>query len=400
MLYVQISIIPKRDQKMLDSITTAKSVAVNKIGIFFLIVLAFLIGIAPALFAVGHFEYIAYFAIAALIGASLGIFRFRSSATEKPVLLEFGMGLINKIFTGASLGSILLLIYLIALGIILLVEFIGHSFGFDIQLGNESTASTVSLVITFFFTLFASGTEAESLGKKLYPNKARVKSAYYKAVTYGKRRLAIYMVTSLLMVVGIFLIAWYTTGVPAVWNIWWFNVLLLLWLLFATASPASMDVKLDPYSLDAIEACKKLFSAIGYQVVLSPSTDRSDIDPLLVGLDFLAKQKKTTIAVTVRRDNSYLYDEWDPSDLARSAWTLETYLREETHELQDSIMPVIIFIGKMDKNWKATTIKTIHIPNSKTIDSILGMNDQKKLKKIADSYLKSLYKPENNGGEL
>jgi len=368
----------------LDYIKSSKKVSVNKVGILILGTIAPLIGFAPAAFLIGRLESIIFFAVATLIGASLAVKSFKSSATEKPSLLEHIIGSINIIFWGVLTSGFFLIVFLIFFGILFGVELLTN-FLFGWQMDEFFISYVISLIIAIIVGLVWGEEGTKDYAKQLYPNKARVKSAFYEIANRGKRKLFKYF-GSAFLVLGIIMVAvWLTTGSLDVWNVWWFNIILLVYLLFLSASTFQGSKGFDPELPDAIAAVKKLLEVNGYSVVPSPITGKEEFDPFLSALDFFAQKKGESLAITVRTAESKNWDLWRPSHLLRSTWALETFSQEE-QETKLNVTPVVISIGEMNEKWPEK-IKVIKLPKQ-NIPEILSIKKKKKLKDIANYYLR------------
>jgi hypothetical protein len=180
-------------------------------------------------------------------------------------------------------------------------------------------------------------------------------------------------------------------------TVWWFGLVLLVYLFFVSASAGLTGETIDPSLPKAIRAVGKLFNAKGYEVVPSPTTGNPEYDPLLVGLDFFVQNKEHALAVVVRTEGPQPEDRWEPSDLLRSTWALQLFLQQEPGVTHNSVIPVIVSIGK-ERTWEEKEVKIMNMPNKELIDKVLAMNskeDMKELKEIASQYLQFSHEGED-----
>jgi len=367
-----------------ELIKAAKFVRVNKIAIFLSAAVAVTIGILPATLTINRFDSITYFLIAALIGAAIDLRHLKSLTTEKPSLPEFMIGWIGAIFWGVLGGLVFLFFYFVFLGGTHLFGLIATWLGFGMHLDAEFIAYIISFPIAFIVSLACGEISASSLAAQLYPSKAHVKSVFYELTTYGKRRLVGYIGFALLALGIILLGALWTTGS---FTTWWLNPVLLTYLLFVSIFPYSMGEAIDSNLPKAMEAVGILFKAKGYRVVLFPITGKPEFDPLLGGLDFFVQNNEHALALVVRTEKTQPKDQWEPSDLLRSTRALNFFLQEESDEINDNVIPVIVFIGKEKGEWQKKEVRTIEIPDQELIDKVLKMNNQEELKETASRYL-------------
>ena len=364
-------------------IKSVETVGVNKLGILFLGTIACLVGIMPAAFTIGRLDSLIFFVGTTLIGAYSAVKSFESSATEKPSLSEYIIGSMNITAWGVFTSIVFFTFFSIAFGIVYGIELLGN-FLFEMQIDEFFISYIISLIITLLIAWVFSEAAIKDYAEQLYPNKARIKSSFYDLANLGKIRLFKYFGSAFTVLVLIILIVWYTTGSLAVWNVWWFNIILLVYLLIVSASTMVKSKGFDPELPNAIAAVEKLLKVMGYTVVPNPITGKATFDPFLSGLDFYAQKNGQSIAVAVRAPESEKSGQWKPSHLLRSAWALETFSQEE-QKTKLIVTPVVVFTGEMNEKIDDNII-VIKLPK-KDISEILTIEKKKKLKDIANYYL-------------
>lgn len=361
----------------------AGSIRVNRIVLVLLIIGATTIGIAPVTLVLGRPQLLIYVAIFALIVALIKIRSFETSATEVPGLLEFIFGGLGAIFPAALTGILWLIFYGLILGGGTLFVFIATLLGYEMHLNAELIAYYVSLIpaIVAGYVYVSGG--VDTLARQLYPQTAGAKSAFYDA-----RARTVY---ALLVIGGSVLAVALVTGI---FTTWWFNVVSLIFLLFVSIDFSTRgEILYATKSEDAIKAVGNLFSACGYQVFSSPRTGKSEIDPLLVGLDLFAQKKKRAFAIEVRTPESELTKSVMPTDQTlMAALALGSFLQETPDGGLDKITPLTVFVGmeandKIKAFWKRALIQIIEIPDPEIVNQILETKSPEELRKMASLYL-------------
>ena len=369
---------------------------VNKIALVFLITVATTFGLLPATVVLGRLQLLIYIAIGALIVAIIKFRSFETSATEEPSLPEFMLGGIGAIGNAAFIGFGWLFVYWMVFGGLILFEFIANLLGFEINLNSQLIAYYVSLIPAIAGGIMTVSLSGDRLAQQLYPQTAGIKSAFYEIINYKRRKL----IVKTIVILGI---SGFVTAVAlftGIFRTWWFSLLSLMFLFMVTNSLSRKGEKLPAMkSENAIKAVSKLLSVIGYKVVPSPRTGKSEIDPLLVSLDLFAQKKKHRLAIEVRTPGEKpsvselpLMSKLSMADLLTATLALEKFFsEEEPEETSIKVNPMVVFIGtKADDNIRAfskkESIQIIEIPDSKVVDQILGTEIPEELQKIANRY--------------
>lgn len=368
----------------------AGSIRVNRIAIVLLIMSSTTLGIAPVILFIGRPQLLIYVAICALIVAVFKIRLFETSATEVPGLLEFIFGGLGAIFPAALTGIIWLITYGLILGGVTLFVFIATLLSYEMHLNAELIAYYLSLLSAIVGGYVYVSEGVDTLARQLYPQTAGVKSAFYDA-----RARTVY---TLLVFSGSVLAVALVTGI---FTTWWFNVGLLIILVFVSVGFSQKGETIyATKSENAIKAVSKLFSACGYQVFSSPRTGKSEIDPLLVGLDLFAQRKERAFAIEVHTPESELKESVMPTDeTLMAALALGSFFQETPNGVLDRVAPMIVFIGKEANDKikafsKKEAVQIIEISDLEVVNQILETESQEELRKMASRYLGISYNDE------
>ena len=366
------------------------SVEVNRLGLALLAGLAAVVGLAPAMLILGRPQFLPILGFVAALGAFLSSKR-KTVATYRPTLPEFLISGSGGIFLQAFLAVLWLLLYALLYGFIGLVVAFAGWLGLALTWDVAAIAFIATLVPAAVFVAIWGSVAYDNMFDQLYPSVPGVRSPMHGWVTYRRRVLvAATVIIVTLFAVGVWLLGGVSrrTGFP-------FDLLFAqVYILVSSIAPASLiPTTQRPKPSAAADVAEKLFAASGYEVRRYPQTMQTEIDPLLLNLDFVAFTQEHAFAVEVKSqgDPSQAVGWEIAASLRAAASALDRFFRT-TDLTPAKVEPLLLLIGgtlseSLRQFLEEEPLRVGHIPDASVVDEILATDDSGSLRTWAHTYL-------------
>lgn len=312
-------------------VATESSVRVNRVTLVVVVAAAQVAGLAPYVFLVQQWWLFGLVVVLALGGAIPGARGHTTRATRAPGWLEWLLA--GGVATGKA-GAVALigvLIHLIVGLAVRAIVWIAGKLGFALSLDPEGIGFAFSISVVALTVLAQAIGATRDLAGHLYPRTAGLGSKFYGVATYHAKSVANVLLALVVVVVGGGLVAWFEPDLATTWWIalFWCWMLVLVGVTIegrGRSKPATHD------SHGAVADVKALFEAAGYDVVVSPRTEREDLDPLLAdSVDLYAERGGRGFAIDVQTGGGEAResDRLSAPAITTAAWALRKFFREE-----------------------------------------------------------------------
>lgn len=383
------------DPRIEASAEATGPVKVNSLGLALLAGLAAVVGLAPAMLIFGRPHLLPLLGFVAALGSFILVKR-STAATYRPTLLEFLISGFGGVAPQAMLALLWLLLYaLLRGGISLVASLLGWLSPPAPSWDAAAIAFRVTLVPALLVVLFLGSVARDMMFDELYPRVPGVRSPLYGVATHRRR----WLVIGTLIIVGLF-----AAGLWLLWGVsrrTGFQLDLLfaqVYLLLVSAWVAGVVSSSAPPSRPsgAEGAVEKLFNASGYEVQRAPRTGQSETDPLLLNLDFVARNQEHAFAVEIRSQE-------DPAQAI--GWEIAASLRAASSALArfltpTTVEPLLVLVGgtlseSLQQFVEEEPVRIGRIPDASAVAEILATDDPGSLRGLAHTYLGL---PEDAGG--
>jgi hypothetical protein len=359
---------------------------VNKLGLIIAVALGTVIGYAPSVVLLERPIWLPFVAAAAAIGAFGGLRKVPALATNRPGFLEFLLGTLSSVYLPVLAGFGSLFIYWVFYGIITLLRSLLLWLNVSTQLNPDAFAHTITAIVVFFYSL-VTGFGADHLAQQLYPNVSGLKSAFYDTISRRRGQFvgcAVAAVAGLALFLALFILKGWVGS-------WFFYILLSI--LFAGISAPLWSLG-EGFSRPATEirVLENLLRASDYDIVRSPKTGKSGVDPLMINVDLLAYNDEQALVVQVKTEKSPTPVDWTAaSTLQTAAWAVDG-AREQFGLGSQRIEPLMVLMGAVsDESLRAFSqeegIRIAEIPDTTAVLGALTASDVHKLREMAQRYL-------------
>lgn len=365
---------------------TSGTTKINRPVIILIVGIAALVGLAPALFALGRPKILIYSTVLALLIATLSLFRIKRTSEVSPhpfLFLLSGIGALSLI---SMTGLYVLLFYALIYGVSWLVTFVVSWLGVLWTPNLDAIAFYPTIIIVGLMGIAFIVLAVETIIKQLYPVTAGAKHAFYEFATDRRsaliRRFTIAIVILVIIIVLLILIGKARTI---------FYILLQISLLYV-GFPLILFGKRNrqqykrrfPVTTRAVQAFSRLFKTAGYEVITSPRTGDAAMDPLLAGLDLFVYSEERALAVNIKHarvDKAPVT--WTDALEVRSAARIFGRAKLELEIKAKIIEPVLILIGvntdeTLGNFTKKESIRLVEL-DDKEVSEILDLKDESEL---------------------
>jgi len=325
-------------------------VRINKPAIVFLIGLAVLINVTLTFKILNRPLLIPYATLLALIVSTVTVFRLSHPAETKPLPLVFviaGLGAVSRM---ATICLTLLTFYLVIYGGGWLVTYLAALIGANWNPNLDQIAFYPSIIMLGAGSIKWISGWTNTMTKQLYPATAEVRPTFYESICAKRPLLIKWSIVALVFLAGL-VIFFQVTGLKSMYFFIFLQVYVLyVGLPLAFPSEASIDRRTKK-DYRAIEAVGKLLGAAGFQVISSPETGDTRIDPVLLSTDLFAYNDEKALVVNIKHNlpNEPAIKLVDALNVLTAARTLSLTSKELEIPTQN-IVPVLVAIeGQVDK---------------------------------------------------
>jgi hypothetical protein len=284
---------------------------------------------------IDHVHYLAAVAAAAALIAFFTLRSLKTDATEEPSPGEWLLAAWTAV-AYPTLGALIgLMNYGIGFSLAALAGYALTAFGFAPGIDPSAWGywTSLPLVALFAAALVAAGTR--DLFSNLYPPTAGSRSAFYHLL--GRPwtiALVAFAVIAALVLMLVFLD----------YRATWFPILLALLLAYSSLPLARLGQRRPAKrEVEIVEKLARLLTGAGYSVMRSPRTGKPEIDPMIQGIDMLARSTANAFAVQVKSSETAALVEWNEAAALRTA---SSVLAEELGgDLKTRIEPILVLVG-------------------------------------------------------
>jgi len=366
-----------------------------------------LAGLAPVVVYLGGPWYLAFFtAAAALLAWGSGGKGVQAVEGYRPGLIHYAVAAQTSLCLWGLLGVVWFGLYGMAYWVFRLVVWVASvvKIASNARAPWEHTwAFYVSMVFAAFVGLAVATSSSESMTRLLHAEGLR----------YVRRSKALLCWALLLgaivaVLVGLRFAGPYFAG-PSGERAPFLPYLILQFVPYIFGLPALTIEKSGGKKNESVEAVCRLFESAGYEVIRSPRSPDSFIDPVLSKLDLLASRGKRLFAVEVKTtDDSTEPVDWSAaSSLLTRVRALEYSYNEHWAGTQDEdvgaaisdrrVEPLIVLVGrKQDESFaEFTRAKSFPVVELKgeVLQQVAETRDPERLKEIARESLQAIEAP-------
>lgn len=284
-----------------------------------------------------------------------------------------------------------LLLYVLLYGILTLLLALASWLGLTLAWDVAAIAFIATLVPAIFLGGVWGAVSCEDMFDQLYPGVPGVRSPLHGLVTYRGRMLIIATaIIVVLFAVGLWLTWEHSTRSGLSFGLLFAQI----YILVASIAPLTLVQTIQrPKPSAAADAAEKLFSASGYEVRRYPQTMQTEIDPLLLNLDFVAFDQEYAFAVEVKnQENPAQSVGWETAASLRAAASALDRFLHTTGLTPAKVEPLLILIGgtlseSLQQFLKEEPIRIGQISNTSALAEILATDDPDALRALAHTYL-------------
>jgi hypothetical protein len=294
------------------------------------------IGLFPYLLFVDRVRYLLVVIPVATLMAFFALRRLVTDATEEPSLGEWLLAAWSAVSlpsTGALFGFAM---YGIGFGLASLAGYSLKLFAFALPIDPPTWGYWASLPFAGLIAIGALWRSTQDLFYSLYPRIAGSRSVFFQLLA---RPWTIPLALGSIAALVIMVVLLDPRGI-------WFPLLLVL-LLFYSAFPLRRlwQRRLDRRQTEIIESLARLLESSGYDVTRSPRTNKPEIDPMIRGIDMLARSTTRAFAIEVKSSRSSEFIEWhEAANLQAASSVLQDELAEGS-KVGVRIEPILVLVG-------------------------------------------------------